>query len=469
MTADLYVRKSTADRGKSAADQEAECRDDAAHEGIEVGRVFADPDRSASRYARKPRPGYAELLDHIRSGECDMVMLWESSRGSRDAEEWFPLLGLCRERGTLIRVVTHRRTYDMRNRRDWRTLAEEGIDSHDESEKIAERTQRGKRIAARDGKPAGQLLFGYMRRYDERGRYVEQIEHPENAPIVRTIVERVAKNETVLSVSRDTGIQPSEVRRMVRNPGYIGMRVHQGAIIGPAAWPAIVDEGKWRTANAILDDPDRRTSRGQELQYLLSGVAICGDPECPGWPAAPSKRGRRTRLAGPGHLRAIGRDRHGVRRYRCEVCGRSSVAADDLEKLIEGAVRGRLRRKDARDLFTRPDDAPALAAARAMERELRARLQAHYAEAAAGRLSAPGLAAVEASLLPEIEGAAVRVRELSTPPALSTLADVNVGKVWATLDIRMRREVVRALCDVVIVPASRGSAIEDRVRKPIWR
>jgi site-specific DNA recombinase len=173
-TVDLYLRKSTVDNGRSVAGQHDQLKAGARDEGLMVGRVFTDPDLSASRFARKPRPDYAELLVHIRDGSCRVLGLWESSRGSRDLGEWVALLDLCRAKGTRIWVFTHRRVYDLSRRRDWRTLAEEGIDSADESEKIAERTQRGKRMAAAAGRPAGRLVYGFVREYDERGAYVRR-------------------------------------------------------------------------------------------------------------------------------------------------------------------------------------------------------------------------------------------------------------------------------------------------------
>ncbi len=76
MRADLYARKSSADAGRSVARQERAWRADCAREGIEPGRVFVDPDFSASRYATRERPDYAALLEHIESKSCEMICLW---------------------------------------------------------------------------------------------------------------------------------------------------------------------------------------------------------------------------------------------------------------------------------------------------------------------------------------------------------------------------------------------------------
>ena len=471
-TANPYLRKSSADAGKSVAAQEKEILEDLADEGIEVGETFSDPQTSASRFRRKDPADFARLLAHIESGKCEMLAMWESSRGSRDPEVWFPLLAACRRHHTLIRITTHGRTYDMAKRRDWKTLADEGVNSADESELKSERTLRGKRTAAAAGKPAGQLLFGYRRQYDERGHYIEQLEDPERAPFVREVFQRIAKHDAINTIVRDLNARkapapgrygdslwcPDYVRRVVRNPGYLGKRVHQGKVVGSAAWPALVDEFTWRAANAVLNDPARRITRGTDLQYLLSGVARCGDPDCPGLPAVTAKRGRRAQPARPGRLISRGRDRYGIRRYACEVCTRSSLFADEFDDFVERQVRERLARPDAHTLFVPRNDDEALDAVKATVAELTDRMQEHYKEAAAGRLSAPGLAAMEALLLPEIAATEERVRVLSTPPTLAALAGVDVGKKWGELSVRQRREVVRALCDIVVcpVPGARG-------------
>jgi hypothetical protein len=72
----------------------------------------------------------------------DVVVLWESSRGGRELEEWAAFLNACRRTGTGIYITTHGRLYDMANGRDWRSLAEDGVDSAYESEKTSVRIRR---------------------------------------------------------------------------------------------------------------------------------------------------------------------------------------------------------------------------------------------------------------------------------------------------------------------------------------
>jgi site-specific DNA recombinase len=71
-----------------------------------------------------------------------VLWLWESSRGDRKLSSWAAMLETCREHKVGIYVVTHRRLYDMVNGREWKTLAEDRVDSQAESDKTSEWTRQ---------------------------------------------------------------------------------------------------------------------------------------------------------------------------------------------------------------------------------------------------------------------------------------------------------------------------------------
>ncbi|MDG4790390.1 recombinase family protein [Micromonospora sp. WMMD1102] len=465
-TADFYGRKSNRDDGQSVAGQEAEFRDDCEDQGFDVGRIFADPDRSASRYARRPRPDFNELLTHIRSGNCQMLSMWESSRGSRDEVEWFTFLRDCRKQGVPIRIISHDRTYNLNVRRDWRTLADEGVDAADESAKISERTRRGKRIAAKQGKPVGRLAYGFARVYDERGKFLDQVADPAEAPVVREVIQRIAKGEPYRQIAmslNDRQIAPPQrpcdpgcdrdhkhmklgqwtdrqVRQLATHHSYAGLRVHQGKVIGKGVWKPLVDLQVWQRAY------DRVTkSRGlhndSRSRHWLTGAVRCS--EC-------------------NHtLRSVTRNNNGGYAYQCRnaECFKVSGSARGLEEVIEGMILAWLDRPSSRRIFQQDGDNTALRAAEAEEQRLRDHLNTFYSRAAnpAAGLSAAGLAAIEAELLPQIDAAAAKVKRLSTPPTLVALADVDIVSEWANLGPLVRRDVVRAIADVVLVPGGRGA------------
>lgn len=448
---DLYLRKSNQDGGRSAARQETDLTAEATEAGLSIGRTFVDPDLSASRFAKKARPDYAALLDHIRSGRCTTVGIVEASRGSRSLTEWSAFLDLCRAQKVKIWVQTHDRIYDLSRRRDWRALADEGLDAADESEKISERTLSGKRKSAADGRPAGRAIYGHLRRYDDRGKLIAVEAHPEQAPVVREMVSRIIAGDSLRSITLDLNSRgltapeggewrPSTVRQVMLRPAHIGKRIHHGQVHGDAMWSAIVDERQWHQACAILNQPGRATARGTPLTHWLSGAVLCG-----------ACRKDTLRRGGRG-------------KYLCKHCMRVSVHAEPLEKLIETAIMRRLSRPDALSAFTaRPDDA-AVDAAEAELLVLRQRLEGLYVEAAEGRLSASGLAAVEKRLLPEIERAEAEVKRLMLPPDIAEFANVDVVSEWGNFDAVKRRRIVLALAELVLAPATRRGPGFDPTR-----
>jgi site-specific DNA recombinase len=150
--ADLYARKSSKDMGRSVARQEALFLADCAEEGLVAGRTFLDPEFSASRYARKERPNYQVLLEHIRSAHCEMLSMWEVTRGSRQMGEWSDILDLTREMGVLIRIIGEgggdAQTYDPRRQRDRDFLFKAALEAEGEVERMRSRTDSSKTVTS---------------------------------------------------------------------------------------------------------------------------------------------------------------------------------------------------------------------------------------------------------------------------------------------------------------------------------
>ena len=113
-------------------------------------RPYRDDNRSASRYARRDREAFAQLITDLEHNtfDADILVIWESSRGSRRTGEWVNLIELCEMRKVRIFVTTHARDYDPTNARDRRSMLEDAVDSEYESAKTSERLRRSTRAAA---------------------------------------------------------------------------------------------------------------------------------------------------------------------------------------------------------------------------------------------------------------------------------------------------------------------------------
>jgi hypothetical protein len=62
------------------------------------------------------------------------------------------------------------------------------------------------------------------------------------------------------------------MRGILTNPRLAGLRVHQGEVIGEAAWPAILNRESFDELQAVLRDPRRKHAR--PARYLLTGL-VC--------------------------------------------------------------------------------------------------------------------------------------------------------------------------------------------------
>ena len=135
------------------------------------------------------------------------MVIWESSRGSRRVGEWASLLDKLEDAGIKVHVATHGRTYDPANHRDRRTLMEDAVDSEYESGKASTRIKRALTANAANGKPHGQIPYGYRREYDvlPNGRrvLVAQVPDEREAPVVRELFDRLRQGHSLRSIARD--------------------------------------------------------------------------------------------------------------------------------------------------------------------------------------------------------------------------------------------------------------------------
>lgn len=483
MRADLYARKSTSDQGRSVARQERAWRTDCAMFGVEPGRVFVDPDFSASRYARRDRPDYAALLEQVRASACEMVSLWEVTRGSRQMGEWVTFLDLCRDQGVLIRVFgeDEPQTYDPRRQRDREYLLKEGMQAEAEVERLRHRIMPGIADAASQGRPPGPLLYGYTRVYGaltessisasgSKRREIVQVVNDAEAAIVRQAARDTLAGIPLHTQARRLNLKGvptpsgkgswrgSNLNRMLRNPGYEGHRVHNGQVVAENAWPAILDPDTAGQLRALLETPGRRNFTDTSLKYDLSGAALCG--EC-------RKPMRVTRM-----------------RYQCMIAGCMKVSASSA--LMNGAVRrmviARLQMPDAAVAFTPAQPDAQVAAVKEELRRLTDRQKELYAEAAKPGGPSMGLvAAAERELLPQIDAAQTRLRALQTPPALRGYDPIDLAQRWESYTVGEHRAVIMALAEIVLSPVGKGRKWsmwrlaesrwhgDDRTWGEIWR
>jgi len=449
-----YLRVSEGD-GASVEEQHEEHQRLAPGLGLLLGEPYSDLG-SASRYARRGRRDFARLLDDLKHGtfDAELLLMWESSRGSRRVGEWVTLVELCEERGVHIRVTTHGREYDPANARDRRSLLEDAIDSEYESAKTSRRVTRAAAAAAAAGRPHGRAPWGYRRVYNPTtGRLGSQEADPQRAPLVEELYERLEKGHSLYAIAQDWNqrgvltrsgkpFRMTGLRDLALNPAYAGLRAHnpgrrvgaarpaQHAHLTAATWPALVPLRRWHAVNALLTAPSRRTSRPGSGVHLLSMIALC-DP-CGGPLAA--KTDRRN-----GTPRAL---------YACHARGCIQVDKDELDEIAKTAILHYLADPSVYTQLGSTDrDDEELARARDAVAAVAAELRDLAAQVGAGRLSPTFAAAAEPGMRARLTAAQRREAELASPPALVGLMPpgADVAQRWQDAEMSTRRAVARLL------------------------
>lgn len=420
---------------------------------------YVDDDLSA--WSGKPRPEYRRMVEDIRAGLIDAIVVWHLDRlhrHPRELEEFFEAVDAAR----VSRLATFTGDIDLA-KDDGRFHARIlGAVARKESDDKSRRIRRKAVEIALSGRVGG----GGTRPYGFESDRLTVRES--EAAVIRECVARFLAGEPVRSICGDLntrgiptvtgGPWKSQVlTRVVSAPRTSGQREHRGEIVADAVWPAIVPPTDTARIRAILADPSRRTNRTAR-RYLLLRLLRCG--------------GCSERL--------VSRPRSGgVRRYICAKgtnftgCGKTYIASETLEHFIVEAVLYRLDSPDlARVLAGAADDPDA----ERVQLELD-EAQAHLDELAQTygerAISLPEWLAARAPIEARLAAAKKQLARLSRV----TVLDPYIGNVpalretWPFLPLTRQRAIVAAVLDhAVIGPGRRGYNRFDPTRvKPVWR
>ncbi|SMG06841.1 Site-specific DNA recombinase [Corynebacterium pollutisoli] len=492
----IYARVShdKSAQGRSVAEQIHETTQWAERENWTVAEIVQETG-SASRYARKARHAWDEVMDAIKERRVDAVLTWEASRATRDLAVYGQLREACAAHG--VRWGYSGTLYDLRDRSDRFRTGLDMLMAEDEAARTSERVQRSMRAMADRGQPHGKLLYGYTRTYGPNRELISIDPHPEQAPIVQEIYQRTLAGDSLYAIAQSLNKRGIPTRRPVRNPrregqgwitqsikqvlknpAYAGLRVHQGEVVGPAAWDGLINHEDWEKVQTIFLDPKRKTRTGDTTaRHLLSGIATCG--VC-GSAMLTNKQYAGRNKDKNGNLIPT-KDRDTYLTYLCKGPNGTSgfhvsMKEEHLDLLVTEAILARLER---------PDFLPALGEGDRVREEEREALLAEIAELQAWleKVRERALDERDLDLLfdqerrvkPKISELQERAKELtSLDPVVKELAEAeNIRVHWEALSLEDQRRVIRMLVVPVVgraTPGTRGrkGPRPDRVRLH-WR
>lgn len=317
MKAAIYCRVSTEDQereGTSLQSQLEACKKLADKKGYEVEDQHII--REIYSGLTIDRPDLPKLKDWIHGGEVDAVIIYDSDRFSRDGYDFVTLIRCCQKANVELLCVTEPIEHGPIGEllsfvRGWASMRE--------ADKIRERTMRGKRARALQGRlpsGTGRKLYGYDylpgKGVGEGVRYENKEESRWVNEMYRWLVEEGLTINGITRRLRGLGVptpagspfwRRQSVYRILSNPAYMGKtysftkdyvepkrrrspntkRKKTGVVWKPReewveipnATPAILSQDVFDAAQEILKRNKELSTRNAKRQYLLSGYIFC--------------------------------------------------------------------------------------------------------------------------------------------------------------------------------------------------
>jgi len=294
-SAAIYCRVSTEDQEKEGTSPQTQleaCLNYCQDKGYDVSNRFSE----AYSGLTLDRPKLNELRELIRNGTIDVVVIYCLDRLSRNATHGVIL----RDELDKQRIVLESVTEDI----DKTPLGEaitylRGTFSQIEAEKIKERTLRGKKERAKEGKiPHGGFarLYGYDYDRTSKKRIVNETEAYWVKQIYELLVNEGLSTNAITYRLRALNAPTkhsrywnrSSVTGILKNPAYTGktyaftflqgtnQRKPQSEWIEiPGATRAIITEELFEAAQTQLQLNHEKSKRNTKQQYLLRGHLYC--------------------------------------------------------------------------------------------------------------------------------------------------------------------------------------------------
>jgi site-specific DNA recombinase len=462
------------EQGKSVHDQGVLNLKEITTRGWSDAGSFTDNDRSASRHATKGRPEFELLIEAIRAGKGDVLVIWEMARRERDLAVYVQIRDMCVEVGMYFWLVGGV-LFDLRDKNDRMMLGFQAVQAEWMADSIRDNVLRGIVGAAEAGRPHGKVTYGYRRIYNSRTRALERQEPDTEvrtataadgtqteytrAGVVREIFDKVTGGVPLITIENELNARgvpsPAEttwrrgvIRKMVLNPVYIGKRVLRGEVVGDGMWDGLVDEDVYWAAVRLLQDPSRTTTRPGRAVHLLSYVVTCA--VCGG----PTSRHTVLRKGWTGEM------------YSCLKRRCAAAPMGVMDEYVQRVVVAWLSRPDVYEILTAQTATDAeVGHARAEAQRLRVDLEEWRKLAEAGEVTPISFARAEKGLLAQITGHEARAAEAGVPPVLRGRIGEQAMAAWTALgdEVAVKRDIIRTVADIRLKPAGKGN------RRPFGR
>jgi DNA invertase Pin-like site-specific DNA recombinase len=459
-SAGIYARISNdpGGEGLGVARQVTECQRLAAQRGWPVLDVFVDNDVSAFGHQR--RPEYERLLDAIRNGFVDAVVVYHLDRLTRRPRELETFVDIC-DRAGITSLGTVAGDVNIGTSDGLLVARITAAVAANESASKSRRLRSKWRQVAESGQPLGGAARAYG--YEPDGLTIREVEADVIRRCAAEVISGVSIRRLAMSLN-DLGVpaakggvwRSTSLRNVLMNPRTAGLRAHCGQIVATGTWTAILTCDVQAEVIASIQARSLRGRRPSQ-RYLLSGLLRCG--RCGETLYASTHRDFRRYACGPEP------EHHG--------CGRVSVVAAPLEALITESVLSRWQSSadaDGQGGETVTVELADLQQHITAEEERRTELGERLARE---EITSREWIILRRPIEAQLRDAHRRTASLTTSPA-GLVADGRIRELrerWPALSLHEQTTVIRSFLDsIVIRPATRSARTLDPKRiEVVWR
>jgi site-specific DNA recombinase len=426
---------------------------------VEGQDVVKYVDNDLSAFAGKRRPRYQAMLDAIRAGQVDRIVVYHIDRLYRQTRELLDLIDLA-DAGKVTIDSVYSGPIDL-STSDGRFVAKILVNvAEKESEDKSRRIRRQKQQAKEQGKVlGGPRAFGW-RTGETKGTLVQD---PTEIALLKEAVDQLLAGASLNDVARRWNAQ--EV------PTPQGRRDHKKNPVDPPDWKgrwtpttvknvvsnrrhvgAVIESTRWQQLQALLQ---RRSTfaRVPRRRSLLTGVVVC------------SLCGHRMVRTGAGE------GRHAFRCPNGTGCGKVSIDATGLENLLVEATLLHADRGDLARIVKKMGKGGEQDRVMAQLDSLNLREDEMSESFAVGKLPLSAFEKATAALAAERRAMTSSLSRMTSASVISPY----VGKpgalraAWDTMTTDQRREVIKlVLGKIEVTPAlKRGMPGFDKRRVTI--
>jgi site-specific DNA recombinase len=276
MSIGIYVRVSTqeqATEGYSIAAQKERLKAFCVAQGWDDFKFYVDEGVSAKD---TNRPQLAQLLEHIKNGQINILLVYRLDRLTRRVKDLYTLLETLEKYKCTFKSATE--PYDTATAMGRMFIGLVALLAQWETENLSERIKMALEEKVSNGERVGAIPFGFDLSRDET------LIKNEKAPIVLDIIEKLKSGmssnaiaDFLNTTNNDRQWRANTVLRLLKNPAIYGATKWNDQIY-ENTHEGLISKTEFIKLQQILEDRSVHPRREVENTYLFQGVLSC--PVC---------------------------------------------------------------------------------------------------------------------------------------------------------------------------------------------